>query len=118
MYTCTKEDFHYFKEEFQRWQKAYGLSQWDVRFKKRKLEENNAECWADMEGAVALIVLGREVDNKAIINQHAWHEVQELKFWPVRALLVKMGISHEAITEMLHHIINQDMAILIDAGLL
>jgi hypothetical protein len=118
MTKVTKEDYALFKRECQRWTRLLGLSSWTVSYRKKKLRGNNAECWANMEGGIALICLNTIIDARRDIPLHAHHEVRELQLWPVRETLSKMGLSDEAINTQLHIIINQEEACMIACGLL
>lgn len=81
MNKTTKDDFELFKFRCNRWQKFFGLINYDISYRHIK-DEEDARCAYNIPGKWAIIILSTELNDyeycKTFIRNLALHEICEL----------------------------------------
>jgi hypothetical protein len=104
-------DLARFKAEFEKWQTALGLSDWDCRFKTEDLDGENARCEYRTASRKALLLLDANHEPFAEPEDCAKHEALELLLADIGVLLAAF-YSEDLVSNETHKVINRLMAAL------
>lgn len=80
-YKTTKSDFDRFTKEVYKWQKFFGLLDWEIKVLHKKLDNARADFFGNIPAKVAVISLDTKWEyppDKKEIEKCAFHEVCEL----------------------------------------
>ena len=110
----TREHLKIFKAYVEKWQKEFGLFDWDIDVSRMDLGEDSGACaaaYTDVEARMAEIILNTTWNlrpTNELLNQAAFHEVCEILIEPLRYLVRKKGKhSDERIASVVHSIIRR-----------
>ena len=106
----TAKHFEIFKKECERWQKAFGLLNWEFNFYHSKEDERSiatTEC--DNDNRVAFITLNTGLEDVEITNyeikKSAFHEVMEVLLYSIRYIAEERYVNECEIDTEIHNII-------------
>ena len=105
----TDRDFNLYQEYCFKWQKFWGLYDWEFNFAHEKDEDNRA--WACIQGDAKLATLGLsktydKKPSKEELSRVAFHEVCEVMLSTLSNLALG-GYNHEVVVTEVHAIIRR-----------
>lgn len=102
----TAKDFARFKDEFRRWQKLLGLTDWRMRFHHEPLDNNAAACVTpDCQARVSGVYLGFTIDHD--VAEAARHEALELLLADLGWLPSQRYVREEEVNVARHMVIRR-----------
>ena len=110
----TKGHLKVFEVYVKKWQKVFGLFDWDIDVSRMDLGDDTgtaAAAFADINSRMAEIILNKTWNlkpTKELLNQAAFHEICELLIEPLRAMVnTRKKYNEEDIANVSHTLIRR-----------
>ena len=101
-----KQDFIDFKKHALKWQRTLGLTEWEIKFYHKTVEETNAESRPNITSRQAYLTLSKLKEKEVDIEFLALHEMLHVMFANMTYYAREM-IKEDIVGEEEHMIINK-----------
>lgn len=101
----TEKQFASFRDHVYKWQKSFGLLDWEIYVDRGDDNDCEATCDIEKPNMIATIHLCNIGDND--VKRAALHEILEIVLTDVGDLLLLSGYSEDKVEEELHKIIRR-----------
>ena len=120
-YRLTGKEFSIFKNEFRKWQAAFGLHRYEIFYQMHKSDEDGmAWCSTNQSGCIATISLARSWEpvkpTAYALKKAAFHECVELLISNISEIAEARYVTRQELDEERHRIVRSLEYVIFDKG--